>query len=109
MGRPDIDPTVAFLCKRVTNSNKDDWKKLERLLVVLKNTIDDKRYIRVFDVDSLYTWIDAAYDVHLDMKIHTGEAISFGRGMLHCCSVNQNINTKISTEAEIVGLIDSLP
>ena len=87
------------LFKIVLKSNEDDWKKLVRLLLFLKNTIDDKRYIGVFDLESLYTWIYVAYDVHLDMKIHTGGSIFFGRGMLHCWSVNQNINTKSSTEA----------
>ena len=49
--RPDIEPTVALLCKRVSKRNEDDWKKLERPLVFLKNTIDDKIYIGVFDLE----------------------------------------------------------
>ena len=32
-GRPDINPTVEILFTRVSNSNEDDWKKLERLLI----------------------------------------------------------------------------
>ena len=72
MGIPDIEPTVAFLCTRVLNRNEYDWKNLERLLNFLKNTINDKRYIGVFNIESLYTWIYAAYSVLPDMKIHTG-------------------------------------
>ena len=49
-GRTDIEPTVEFLCTRVSKSNEDDWKKLDRLLIFLKNTIDDKRYIGVFNI-----------------------------------------------------------
>ena len=93
-GRPDINTTVAFLCTIVSKSNKDDWKKLEKLLILLKNTINDKRYIGVFNLESLYMWIYAAYDVHPDMKIHTWGEILFRRGMLHCWSVKQKINTK---------------
>ena len=107
-GRPDIDSTVAFLCKRVSKSNEDDWKKLERLLVFLKNTINDKSYIGVFNIESLYTWIDAAYAVHPDMISHTGEAILFRRGMLNCWSGKQNLNTNRKIEAEIVGVSDYL-
>ena len=56
---PDIDPTVAFLFTRVLKSNEYDWKNLEKLLIFLKNSIDDKRYIGLFNLESLYTWIDA--------------------------------------------------
>ena len=107
-GRPYIETAAEFLCTGVSKSNEDDWKKLERLLICLNSTIDDKRYIGVLNIESLYTWIYAAYAVHPDMKIQTGGAILFGRGMLHCRSVNQNLNNKSSTEAEIVGLSDYL-
>ena len=55
MGSPDIYPTVAFLCTKTPKSNGYDRKKLERLLIFLKNTIDDKRYTGVFNLESLYT------------------------------------------------------
>mmetsp|Transcript_19868 Transcript_19868/g.22531 ORF Transcript_19868/g.22531 Transcript_19868/m.22531 type:complete len:213 (-) Transcript_19868:60-698(-) len=35
--------------------------------------------------------------------------MSFGWGLVHCKSVKQKINTKSSTEAEIVGVSDYLP
>ena len=38
--RPDILPTVAFLCTRVTDPDTDDWKKLARLMLYLKNTAE---------------------------------------------------------------------
>ena len=62
----------------MSQRNEYDWKKLERLLVFLKNTINNKRYIGVFDLESLCTWIDAACAVNIDMKSHTGGAILFG-------------------------------
>ena len=103
-GSREIDPTVAFLCTRVFKSNYDNWKKLERLLMFLKNTTDDKIYIGVFNVESLYTWIDSAYACHPEMKIYTGGAILFGKSMLHCWSGKKKLNTKILTEVEIVGV-----
>ena len=108
-GSPAINPTVVLLCTIVAKRNEDDWKKLERLLVFLKNTIDDKICIGVFNIESLYTWIDAKYAVHPDMKIHIGGAILFGQGMLHCRPGKQKLNTNRSTEAEIVGVSDYLP
>ena len=82
---------------------------MERLLIFLKNTNNDKRHIGLFNLESIYTWIDAEYDVHPDMKSHTGGAVSFGQGMLHCLSENQKLNIKSSTEAEVVGISDYLP
>jgi len=55
------------------------------------------------------TWVDASYAVHEDMKSHTGGAISFGWGAMMCKSTKQKLNTKSSTEAEVVGTSDFLP
>jgi len=53
-------------------------------------------------------WVDAAYAVHPNMRSHTGGCISFGLGTLHARSTKQKLNTKSSTEAEIVGMSDYL-
>ena len=34
--RPDIEPTAAYLCTRVSKSTIEDWKKLRRLVSLLK-------------------------------------------------------------------------
>ena len=54
-------------------------------------------------------WVDASYAVHNDMKSHTGGAMSFGRGLIKSKSSKQKLNTKSSTESEVVGVIDYLP
>ena len=43
------------------------------------------------------------------MRSHTGGTVSFGVGGLLCKSSKQKINTKSSTEAELVGASDYLP
>ena len=43
------------------------------------------------------------------MRSHTGGVISFGRGGLFSKSKKQNINTKSSSEAELIGASDYLP
>ena len=65
--RPDIEPTVAFLCTRVSKSDIDDWKQLRRLLGYIRYTINDVRIIGAKSIDDLATWIDAAYAIHNDM------------------------------------------
>jgi hypothetical protein len=51
-------------------------------------------------------WIDASYAVHTDMKSHTGGILSIGKGAIYATSIRQKINTKNSTEAELVGVSD---
>jgi hypothetical protein len=57
----------------------------------------------------MHTWVDASYAVHGDMKSHTGGVISFGRGAVLSKSSKQKLNTRSSTEAELVGASDYLP
>ena len=75
----------------------------------LKNTIDEPRIIGASSLSELYTWIDAAYAVHDNMRSHTGGAMSLGYGVIHCRSSKQKLNTKSSTEAELVGSSNYMP
>ena len=107
--RPDLEPTVAFLSTRVSCSTEDDWIKLKRLMEYVNSTLDDKRIIGANGLSSLQTWIDAAYAVHPNMRSHTGGCMSLGVGTLHAKSSKQKLNTKSSTEAELVGVSEYLP
>ena len=40
--RPDIMVAIAFLTTRVSKSDEDDWKKLERLTSYVHNTLNLK-------------------------------------------------------------------
>ena len=51
-------------------------------------------------------WVDAAYGVHYDMKSHTGAMMSLGSGTVYSKSSKQRINTKSSTEAELIAASD---
>ena len=93
----------------MTKSTKEDTAKLRRVLQYLKHTIDDKMIMGADRLSQLCTWVDTAYGVHPDLKIHTGGCVSFGYGMVHCKSSKKNIKTKSSTEAKLVGVSDYLP
>ena len=71
--------------------------------------MDDSLIIGADSMQKMCTWVDASYAVHPDMKSHTGGVISFGRGALFSKSTKQKLNTKSSTEAELVGASDYLP
>ena len=75
----------------------------------LSQTIDDERVIGVDSLYELNTFVDASYAIHPDMKGHTGGAMSFGTGIVHGRASKQRLNTKSSTETEVVGASDYLP
>jgi len=60
-------------------------------------------------LNSVQSWVDASYAVHPDMKSHTGGITSFRLGGFMGKSTKQKLNTKSSTEAELIGASDYLP
>ena len=108
-GRSDILLAVSFLTTRVSCSTDQDWLKLRRILQYLNGTPALFLTLGADSLTKLNTWVDAAYAVHQDMRSHTGAAISMGTGAFTCKSTKQKLNTKSSTEAEVVGASDFLP
>jgi hypothetical protein len=108
-GRLDIQLAIAFLCTRVACSTEKDWIKLKRVLEYLNGTLDEFLVLGADDICMMKTWVDASYAVHPDMKSHTGGVVSFGKGAVMSKSSKQKLNTKSSTEAELVGASDYLP
>ena len=56
----------------------------------------------------IVTTADAAFAVHEDFKSHTGVTVSLGKGSLHNESTKQKLNTRSSTEAELVGADEAM-
>ena len=54
-------------------------------------------------------WIDALHAIHENMRGHTGGAMSNGVGTIHCKSSKQKLNTRSTTESELVGVSEYLP
>ncbi|KAG7339953.1 reverse transcriptase RNA-dependent DNA polymerase [Nitzschia inconspicua] len=106
--RPDLQLAVAFLTTRVQGPDVDDWKKLGRCLTYLRETKDEKLTLGADDLGVIKWWIDASFAVHKDYKSHTGATMSLGRGHPISMSSKQKINTRSSTEAELVGVNDAM-
>ena len=107
--RLDIQTTIAFLCTRVGNPDEEDWNKLRRVLQYLKGTIDLVLTLGADDITKTKSWIDVSYGIHEDCRSHTGGCMSWGWGVLLTKCQKQKLNTKSSTEGEIVGVSDFLP
>jgi len=57
---------------------------------------------------NIYWYVDAAFAVHNDMRGHTGTIMTMGQGAIVGIFNKQKINTKSSTEAELVGVDEPL-
>ena len=107
--RPDLQTAIAFLCTRVKSPDTDDWKKLVRVLGYLKDTIFLPLILGSDGTGNMYWYVDASFAVHHNMRSHTGGMLTLGQGAALSISTKQKINTKSSTEAELVGVDDALP
>ena len=105
--RPDIHPTIAVLCTRVQSPKETDWERLIRLLEYLNGTRNDILTLSADDLHIIKWFVDAAFAVHPDFKSHTGGIMTYGRGAAQSLSRKHKINTRSSTEAELVGADDA--
>jgi len=107
--RPDIQTPIAFLCTRVSKPDTDDYKKLTRVVRYLRGTPTLCLTLEADDLQVIWWWVDASFGVHTDMRSHTGATMSLGKGAVYSTSTRQKLNTKSSTEAELVGVDDAMP
>ncbi len=57
----------------------------------------------------LLWYVDALFAVHPNMHGHTGGGLSMGRQFPITASTKQKLNTRSSTESELVGVDDMMP
>ena len=97
---------VSFLTTRVSDPDEDDMKKLNRLLRYFNSTRDLALIIKHNPGSTIEAYIDASYGIHNDCRSHTGMIITLGHGAMDTRSTKQKLNTKSSTESELVALSD---
>jgi len=79
------------------------------MLQYVSGTLKIARIISIEDFDDMHIFIDAAHGTHRDMRGQTGGCVRFGLGVVNCRSNKQNLNSKSSTETELIGNSDYLP
>lgn len=72
----------------------------------MHKTYKDVTTLEANDQNEEYWHVDAAFGVHDDMKSHTGGTFSLGRGIITSVSTKQKVNSRSSTEAELIGIDD---
>jgi hypothetical protein len=106
--RPDLQVAVAYLCTRVKSPSQSDYRKLTRVIKYMRLTVSIPLVLGWDGTGQLKWSVDASFAVHKDMRSHTGAVLTLGQGALMSMSLKQKINTKSSTEAELVGVDDAM-
>jgi hypothetical protein len=107
--RPNTCTAIAFLTKRVRAPDKDDWNKLVHLMRYIRGTYTMPLILSANGSGILKWWVDAPFAVHPNMRGHLGGGLSLGREFPIVSSTKQKLNTRSSTETEIVGADDFMP
>ena len=79
--RVGIQPTIAFLITKIKNLDKDDWKKLIRLLRYLKNIkFKDNTKCKECNIRrlKLKCYINLAFIEHADFNNHSCNVSTIG-------------------------------
>ena len=105
--RLDIAPTISVLSTRVQSPNEADWKKLVRLMMYLHGTQGMHLTLSANDLRTIKWYVDASFAVHPDFRSHTGGVMTMGEGGMQILSKKQKLNSRSSTEAELIGVDDS--
>jgi hypothetical protein len=107
--RPDILLAVYFLTTRVKEPDTDDWSKLLRVLGYLGETLKYHFNLHCSDIKKLTWYIDGSYASHSDMRGQSGTVLVAGVCSLLFRSNKQIVNTRSSTETELIVVDDALP
>lgn len=106
--RPDIQVPIAFLTTRVRKPTTQDWSKLKRLMGYIRATIGIPFILKIDESGKILVYIDGSFAVHQDMRGHTGMITTLGKGAMLSSSGKQKINTRSSTESEIVAVDEGI-
>ena len=80
-----------------------DWNKLIRMMKYLNGTQDMKLTLSTKNLQSIKWYVDASFAIHPDFRSQTRGTMTFRKGAVQSLSKKQKLNTRSSTEAELVG------
>ena len=77
------------------------------MLEYLKGTSKLCLKLKADNLQVVKWYVDASFAVHPDYRSHTGAVMTLGEGSIIAMSKKQKLNTRSSTEAELVGADDA--
>ena len=88
--------------------DNDDYKNLKRVMKYIQGTMLTTSIMSINNSENIRCYVDAAFVVNKDMRIHTGGFVTTVTGGAYVQLSKLKLNTKNSTEANIVGVEDVL-
>ena len=102
--RPDTGAYISYLTTRVRDTYQSNWMKMVHLFKYVRGTKDLPLILSVYKSEIIKWYIDGSHAVHPNMRGNTGGGLTMGQGFPIWVSIKQNMNTRSSTESEIVGI-----
>ena len=107
--RPDTCTEISLLTMRVIEPDNDYWAKLVHLIKYIVGIRNPPLILSDNRSGTTKWWIDGSLGVHPNMRGHTGGGLSMGRVFPIVSSTKQKLNTRSSTETEILSVYDCMP
>ena len=107
--RPDGAVPIAFLSTRVKNPTDQDWKKGRKFIRYLQGCPELPLILKADNLAVLKWWVDGSHAVHADLRGQSGGCMMMDKGAIISGSTRQKINTRSSTETELVAADDFMP
>ena len=107
--RPDSGTSLLFLTTRVKQPDEDNCSKLGHLVKYFRGNKELHLILGANETGVLKWTIDGSHGVHPSIQVHTGGGLCMGRGYPISTSTKQKLNTRSSTESEIMGVSDCMP
>jgi hypothetical protein len=82
---------------------------MDHLVDYMRSTVDLPLILGADNNGVLNWYVDASFAVHPNMRGHTGGGLTMGIGYPIVSSTKQKLNTRSSTESELVGVDDMMP
>ena len=108
--RPDIIPTVSVISGCVRDLRTSDKEKLVQLLKYLNGTRELPLTLRYEGMSLAWWQIDSSFTCHPNFRLQSGGVLMMhpsGGGMASS-SIKQKLNTRSSTMAKLVAVVDFL-
>ena len=82
--------------------DNDDYKNLVKVIKYIQGTIGLLLILSIDKSGNIKWYVDAVFALHKDMRSQTGGFMTMGTGGAYMNFRKQKINTKSSTETELI-------
>ena len=100
---------MALLTTRVRIPDEDDWRKLQWVLQYIRSTIHMPLILRVEKLIIVKWWVNTSYTINQGSQSHTVATMYLVWGLVPSMFNRKKINSRILTEAELIGVDGVLP